>query len=69
MIQRTLFGPPQERFDGVGDAKRWQYLPIGVLVVAIFVVGIYPAIISDVFSSAVGPIVESVQEVGLAALR
>ena len=69
MIQRTMFGPPQERFDGVGDAKRWQYLPIGVLVVAIFVVGIYPAIISDVFSSAVGPIVESVQEVGLAALR
>ena len=69
MIQRTLFGPPQQRFEGVGDAKRWQYVPIAVLVIAIFVVGVYPAIISDVFSSGVGPIVESVQEVGLAALR
>ena len=69
MIQRTLFGPPQQRFEGVGDAKRWQYVPIAVLVIAIFVVGVYLAIISDVFSSGVGPIVESVQEVGLAALR
>ena len=69
MIQRTLFGPPQERFEGVGDAKRWQYVPIAVLIIAIFVMGVYPSIISDVFTSAVGPIADSVERVGLAALR
>ena len=42
---------------------------IGALVIAVLVVGIYPAFISDMFANGVEPIVESLQRAGAVALR
>ena len=61
MVQRTLFGPQTERFNSVGDATPLEMLPIAALVLAVLVVGVYPAVISDVFKSGLEPIVESLQ--------
>ncbi len=61
-IQRTLFGPEISRFSGVQDASFVEVVPIAVLVIPIFVVGIYPAIITDALNVGVSPIVESLQQ-------
>jgi len=39
-----------------------EVIPIAVLVIPIFVVGIYPAIITDALNAGVSPIVESLQQ-------
>ena len=59
MVQRSMFGPPIPRFDNVRDATRMEMVPVFVLVAAILVVGIYPAVVSDVFLDGVGPIVRA----------
>ena len=69
MIQRSLFGPSIERFKDVGDATLTELVPIAALVVAVLVVGIYPAFIADVFSGGVEPIVDSLQQVVNARLH
>ena len=69
MIQRTLFGPQNRRFDSVKDASPMEMLPVAVLLIAVLVVGIYPAVIADVFTSGVEPIVQSIQQVAQLSLR
>ena len=61
MVQRTLFGPPKERFDSIRDATVLEMVPLFVLVVAIISVGIYPAFISDAFTLGVDPIIQAIQ--------
>ena len=68
MIQRSLFGPSIDRFRDVKDATVLELVPVGALVIAVLVVGIYPAVISDVFSDGVAPIVRSL-EAAHASLR
>ncbi len=63
MIQRTMFGPRLERWSKLPDATRLDLIPVVLLVAAIFVFGIYPAFISDVFSVGVEPIANSVRSV------
>ena len=69
MVQRTLFGPRVERFRDVKDATAMEMVPVAALLVAVFVVGIYPAVITDVFSSGVEPIVDSIQRVAHVSLK
>ncbi len=69
MIQRTLFGPQIERFKDIKDVSIMEMLPVAALVIAVLVVGIYPAIISDVFSSTLEPLTKSLQEAAVASLR
>ncbi|MFH1560889.1 MAG: NADH-quinone oxidoreductase subunit M [Chloroflexota bacterium] len=64
MVQRAFFGPPLQRFANLGDASVVEAVPLAALVVAIMVVGIYPAIIADVFKAGLEPIVQSLQMVG-----
>ncbi|MBI4282076.1 MAG: NADH-quinone oxidoreductase subunit M [Chloroflexi bacterium] len=64
MLQRAFFGPPLERFATLGDASVVEAVPLAALVVAIMVVGIYPAILADVFKAGLEPIVQSLQLVG-----
>ena len=64
MLQRVFFGPQLERFVSLGDATVIETVPVAILIIAILVVGIYPAIVSDVFSVGLEPIVESLQRVG-----
>ena len=55
-VQRTMFGPRIERWDQLGDAKLVDIGAMSVLLIPIFVVGIYPAIITDVFDAGLAPI-------------
>ena len=68
-IQRVMFGPIKERFADITDVSGVQYVPIALLVIAIILVGVFPSIISDVFSSGVEPIAQSLEQVAQASLR
>ncbi len=57
MVQRSFFGPAVQRFAGVKDVSVLEMLPAAVLVLAILVVGVYPAIVADVFTSGIEPLV------------
>jgi len=57
MIQRVMFGPRPAHHNTLTDASIPEMIPIAILVVSIFVVGIYPATISDVFNTGLNPIV------------
>ena len=69
MVQRTMFGPPKVRFDSVRDASVLEMVPLLVLAVAVIAVGVYPSMISDVFARGIQPVIESLQNPGLLALR
>jgi NADH-quinone oxidoreductase subunit M len=61
MIQRTLFGPAIDRFESVRDASAMEMVPLFVLAAAVLLVGVYPAVISDVFAQGIEPIIEAVR--------
>ena len=69
MVQRSLFGPPIERFQNARDATVLEMVPVAVLVIAVLAVGIYPAFIADLFASGVEPIIDSLQQVAQASVR
>ena len=69
MIQRTMFGPELQRFDSVRDATKLELVPIILLVVFIIGLGVYPALVSDVFREGLVPIVDSFQNPGLLAVK
>jgi NADH:ubiquinone oxidoreductase subunit 4 (subunit M) len=48
-----MFGPEKERFAQIGDATPVQVIPMGLLIVSIIGVGIYPAFVSDVFAEGI----------------
>jgi NADH-quinone oxidoreductase subunit M len=56
MIQRTFYGAPQEKFDGVKDADRLEKVYMFAFVVLIMLVGIYPAIVTDMLKMGISPI-------------
>ena len=49
-LQRSLFGPPRERWAHLTDVSVVEAVAPALLMVAIFAVGVYPALLSDVFS-------------------
>jgi NADH-quinone oxidoreductase subunit M len=57
MAERVLFGPQRGRFAHVTDSSIVEALPLGLLVISIVVVGVYPAVLTDVYKAGVGPIV------------
>lgn len=68
MVQRSLFGPQIDRFKDIKDASFAEMIPVAALVIAVLVVGIYPAVIVDVFAEGVEPIIESVQQIARAGI-
>ena len=64
MIQRVLFGPVLPRYARLGDATVMEALPLVVLVIAIVAVGLYPSILTNVFSAGIDPIVERLRLLG-----
>jgi NADH-quinone oxidoreductase subunit M len=60
MLQRTFYGPPREEFAKVGDATLVEKICIFTFVLAILLVGIYPAILTDIFKEGVLPIARMV---------
>jgi NADH-quinone oxidoreductase subunit M len=69
MVQRTMFGPRLERWETLKDPSPWELVPVAVLVAVILLIGIYPAIVSDVFRAGVDPIVQAIQNAPEVALR
>lgn len=57
MLQQAFFGPVKEEFNGVKDADGMEKFYTFVLVAVIMLVGIYPAILTDVFKLGISPIV------------
>jgi len=55
--QRTMFGERVSRWDGLGDAKLVDVSAMAVLVVPIFIVGLYPQVLTEVFEAGLAPIV------------
>ncbi len=56
MLQQAFFGPVKEEFNGVKDADGLEKFYMFVLVAVIMLVGIYPAILTDVFKLGITPI-------------
>jgi NADH-quinone oxidoreductase subunit M len=56
MIQRTFYGPPQEKFDEVKDADGLEKVYMFAFVALIMLVGIYPAIMTDMMKIGISPI-------------
>jgi NADH-quinone oxidoreductase subunit M len=57
MLQRVLWGPPMERWQGLKDATAWwERVPVVALTLAILAVGIYPRWLVDVFQMGITPI-------------
>lgn len=56
MLERAMFGPRKERFAHIGDASPIEAVPLALLVASIVIVGLYPALLTDVFSGGILPI-------------
>jgi NADH-quinone oxidoreductase subunit M len=56
MLQRVFYGPPLEHYDGTADADVLERVYMFALVAVIMLVGIYPAIITDIIKLGISPI-------------
>jgi NADH-quinone oxidoreductase subunit M len=56
MLQQAFYGPVKEEFNGVKDADGMEKFYTFVLVAVIMLVGIYPAILTDVFKLGIAPV-------------
>jgi len=56
MVQRVFYGPALEQYNGVVDADKLEKGYMVVFVAIIMLVGIYPAILTDVIKIGVAPI-------------
>ena len=56
LIQRTFYGPVKEQYNGVKDADTLEKVYMFAFVTLIMLVGIYPAILTDVIKASIGPI-------------
>jgi NADH-quinone oxidoreductase subunit M len=56
MLQRVFYGPPQDKFNKSKDADILERVYMFVLVAVIMLVGIYPAILTDIIKAGVMPV-------------
>jgi NADH-quinone oxidoreductase subunit M len=59
MLQRVFYGPPKAQYDGVPDADRLEKVYIFSLAAVIMLIGIYPAILTDIIKTGILPLVSS----------
>ncbi len=52
-VERVLLGPLKERWNSVKDASPADFVAMALLVLPIIIVGVYPALVADVFRDAV----------------
>jgi len=53
MVQQVLFGPQHERWAHMTDVSLVEAVAPTLLMAAILIVGIYPALLSDVFKAGI----------------
>lgn len=56
MVQQAFYGPVKAEFNGVKDADSLEKFYTFVLIAVIFLVGLYPAVLTDVFKLGIAPI-------------
>jgi NADH-quinone oxidoreductase subunit M len=56
MIQRAFYGPVLEQYNGVKDADILERVYMFAFVALIMLVGIYPAILTDIIKLGIAPI-------------
>jgi NADH-quinone oxidoreductase subunit M len=56
MLQRVFYGTPKAQYDGVPDANRLEKVYIFSMVAVIMLIGIYPAILTDIMKMGVLPV-------------
>ena len=57
MIERAFFGRLPDRFSQISDATLVEALPLGLLMISILAIGIYPTFLTDIFASGLEPMV------------
>ena len=55
-VRRIFFGPEQRRFASISDATLTEAVPLAGMIIVIFIVGIYPALVTDYFDAGLAPI-------------
>ena len=60
MMERTFFGAQRERFADLTDASLVDAVPLALMVVCIIGIGVYPALLTDVFDSALEPMIQAI---------
>jgi NADH-quinone oxidoreductase subunit M len=56
LLQRVFYNQPLDKFNGVKDADWLEIAYSAVFIILIFLVGIYPSILTDVIKTGVSPI-------------
>ncbi|MFC1904109.1 proton-conducting transporter membrane subunit, partial [Chloroflexota bacterium] len=59
MLQRVFYGPVLEKYNGTADADILERVYMFVFIALIMLIGIYPAIVTDVIKLGISPIVGS----------
>ena len=63
-LQRTFFGPRDEKWAHLPDANHWsEFTIIGALMALIVLLGVYPSIVMDLLEMGVEPIVTELEAV------
>ena len=57
MMQRTFFGPSNERFQDIKDANFVDMIPVVALVISIVAIGVFPKIVTEVFKVGISELV------------
>jgi NADH-quinone oxidoreductase subunit M len=57
MLQRAYFGPFNARWDQLPDVRGIEVVPLVTLMAIIILVGVYPAVLTDVINAGVAPLV------------
>lgn len=58
VVQQVFFGPRNEKWDHLTDAKGVEMVPLVLLIVVLLVLGIYPKLIMDMITGGIVPIAE-----------
>ena len=56
LLQRVFYGPPKAEYDAVPDADRLEKVYIFCMVAVIMLIGIYPALLTDIMKMGVLPL-------------
>jgi len=57
MLQRVFYGPVLEQYNGIKDADKMELVYMFALVAVIMLVGIYPAVLTDIIKIGISPVV------------
>jgi len=62
MFQRTLFGPRREQLNHLTDASLVEALPLALMIISIVAIGVYPALLTEVFKAGLEPMAAAINE-------